>query len=334
MVTPRDVLTPEALAMVQTISDAGSFAAAARTINMVPSALTYRVRQMEDALDVLLFDRSSRQARLTEAGAELLREGARLLADIDAVANRVKRVATGWEPQFTIAVDSIIDRVTVMELCDAFFKLNPPTRLKLRDETLSGTLEALTSGQADLALGATVDTGSGADLRHEPLGTVRFVYAVAPHHPLAALPEPLNDDIIRKHRGVAIADSVQRGGGLTFGLLPGQDVFTVATMPAKLDVQVRGMATGFLPTCLAQPYIDSGRLVVKRVARAERQVPVHYAWRGGSGAGRGRALQWWLSQLQSRVTRAALLGERGGGKPLPRSMVNAKKGKPAPARNR
>ena len=142
MVTPRDVLTPEALAMVQTISDAGSFAAAARTINMVPSALTYRVRQMEDALDVLLFDRSSRQARLTEAGAELLREGARLLADIDAVANRVKRVATGWEPQFTIAVDSIIDRVTVMELCDAFFKLNPPTRLKLRDETLSGTLAA------------------------------------------------------------------------------------------------------------------------------------------------------------------------------------------------
>ena len=75
---------------------------------MVPSALTYRVRQIEDALDVLLFDRSSRQARSTEAGAELLREGTRLLADIDAIANRVKRVATGWEPQFTIAVDSII----------------------------------------------------------------------------------------------------------------------------------------------------------------------------------------------------------------------------------
>ena len=69
MQTARDALTPDALAMLQTIADTGSFAAAARALNLVPSALTYRVRQIEDALDVLLFDRSSRQARMTEAGA-------------------------------------------------------------------------------------------------------------------------------------------------------------------------------------------------------------------------------------------------------------------------
>src|SRR5512141_1383457 len=130
MPTPRDALTPDALAMLQTIAKTGSFAAAARAINMVPSALTYRVRQMEDALDVLLFDRSSRQARLTEAGAELLHEATYLLADIDAIANRVKRVATGWESQFTIAVDSIINRAVVMELCGDFFAERPPTRLR------------------------------------------------------------------------------------------------------------------------------------------------------------------------------------------------------------
>jgi DNA-binding transcriptional LysR family regulator len=45
--------------MLQVISEAGSFAAAARHLGLVPSALTYRVRQIEDALDVLLFDRSS-----------------------------------------------------------------------------------------------------------------------------------------------------------------------------------------------------------------------------------------------------------------------------------
>jgi molybdate transport repressor ModE-like protein len=99
----RNALTPDALDLLQTVAHSGSFAAAARDLGLVPSAVTYRVRQIEDALDVLLFDRSSRQARLTEAGTELLREGARLLDDIDAVANRVRRVATGWEPQFTIA---------------------------------------------------------------------------------------------------------------------------------------------------------------------------------------------------------------------------------------
>ncbi|OIQ91170.1 putative HTH-type transcriptional regulator YahB [mine drainage metagenome] len=310
MATPRTVLTPDALAMLQAIASTGSFAAAARASNLVPSALTYRVRQMEDALDVLLFDRGSRQARLTEAGAELLREGARLLADIDALANRVKRVATGWEPQFTIAVDSIINRVTVMELCEAFFRLEPPTRVKLRDETLSGTLEALTSGQADLALGVVTDASTAAGLRREPLGTVSFVFAVAPHHPLASLPEPLSDELIRRHRAVAVADSIQRGGGLTIGLLPSQDVFTVAGMPAKLDAQLRGLGAGFLPTCLAQPYIDAGRLVVKRVERAERQVHIGYAWLKSSKSSQGRALAWWLTQLQGPVTRAALLGER------------------------
>jgi DNA-binding transcriptional LysR family regulator len=310
MPTARDVLTPDALAMLQSIAEAGSFAAAARAGNMVPSALTYRVRQMEEALDVLLFDRSSRQARLTEAGAELLREGARLLADIDAVANRVKRVATGWEPQFTIAVDSIINVATVMELCDAFFALKPPTRVRLRAETLSGTLAALTSGQADLALGAVIAAGTLPGLHRESLGTVRFVFSVAPHHPLARLPEPLSDEVIRRHRAVAVADSIHQGTGLSVGLLAGQDVFTVSGMPAKLDAQIRGLGAGFLPTCLAQPYIDAGRLVVKRVDRPEHQVQASYAWRKGDRPDQGRALQWWLGRLQSPLTRQALLGQR------------------------
>jgi DNA-binding transcriptional LysR family regulator len=310
MPTPRDVLTPDALTMLQAIAETGSFAAAARAANMVPSALTYRVRQMEDALDVLLFDRSSRQAKLTEAGAELLRESTVLLAEIDAIANRVKRVATGWEPNFTIAVDSIIDPAIVIELCTTFLKLNPPTRLKLRSETLSGTLEALTSGQADLAVGVVLDTSTKTGLQREPLGTVRFVFAVAPNHPLAHAPEPVPDELIRQHRAVVISDSVLRGTGLSIGLLIGQDVFSVADMPTKLDAQLRGMGVGYLPTCLAQPYIDAGRLVVKDVERAEQIVQASYAWRKSGKVVQGRALQWWLDQLQTPVTRGALLGER------------------------
>ena len=310
MLNPRDVLTPDTLALLQSVAQAGSFAAAARQRNLVPSALTYRVRQVEEALDVLLFDRSSRQARLTEAGGELLREGARLLVDIDAVANRVKRVATGWEPQLTVAVDSIIDHATVMELCEAFFALNPPTRVKLRDEALSGTLHSLVSGQSDLALGVVLTESTTAGLRSEPLGVLSFVFAVAPHHPLARANEPLGDDLVRRYRAVAVADSIPRGDGVTTGLLAGQDVFTVTSMSAKIDAHIRGLGAGFLPTCLAQPYIDSGRLVVKRVERAERHIQVSYAWRDGTGKTQGRAMQWWLERLQHPVARAALIGIR------------------------
>jgi DNA-binding transcriptional LysR family regulator len=311
LASPRDVLTPGALAMLQVIADTGSFAAAARKLNMVPSALTYRVRQMEDALDVLLFDRSSRQARLTPAGSELLREGASLLAEVDAVANRVKRVATGWEPQLTLAVDSIINRATVLELCERFFRLNPPTRLRLLSETLSGTMAALSSGRADMALGVVMDDNTKTGLKRELLGKVSFCFAVAPHHPLASMPEPLGDDAIRQHRAVAIADSNPEGAGLTIGLLTGQDVFTVPDLPAKVEAQIRGLGVGYLPSCAVEPYIEAGILVVKKIERAEQHIQASYAWRISGRAGEGRALQWWLDQLANPVIRAALLGDRG-----------------------
>ncbi len=305
MQTPREALTPDALALLQEVARSGSFAAAARELALVPSAVTYRIRQIEDALDVLLFDRSSRRARLTEAGAELLREGDRLLLEIDAVANRVKRVATGWESQLTIAVDTVVSWPTMMELSEAFFAVAPATRLRLRDESLSGTLEALTSGQADLALGVALDPGTSAGIQSNVLGEVTFVYAVAPHHPLAAVTGVLQDDLLQKHRAIAVADSVQRGTALTRGLLAGQDVLTVPTMRAKLDAQLRGLGGGFVPEPMARPYLESGRLVVKDVQRSSRLVRLTYAWRSSDGA--GRALQWWLGQLESPATRRALL---------------------------
>jgi DNA-binding transcriptional LysR family regulator len=306
----RDALTPETMELIGRVHRSGSMAAAARELGLVPSALTYRIRQVEDTLDVLLFDRSSRQARLTEAGHELLREGTRLLADIDAVANRVKRVATGWESQLTLAVDSVISRTTVMELCEAFFALNPPTRIRIREEALSGTLEALGAGLADLAIGVAIDVdgkpASGKTLQSKPLGVVRFIYAVAPHHPLAQAEEPVTDLMLMPHRAVAVADSVQRGSGFTVGLLGGQDIFTVPGMQEKVDAQIRGLGGGFLPEYLARPHIATGRLVEKRVARAARLVPLSYAWRGDEN-GQGRALQWWLKQLEKPATRKALL---------------------------
>jgi molybdate transport repressor ModE-like protein len=311
MQTVSQALTPDAFAMLQTIARTGSFAAAARDLGMVPSALTYRVRQMEDALDVLLFDRSARRAVPTEAGQELLRESSRLLQELDAVANRVKRVATGWEPQFTIAVDSIIAKATVMELCHRFLEQNPPTRIRLRDETLSGTLETLTSGRADLALGIP-DLIPTSTLQAKPLGDVRFVYAVAPHHPLATAPEPITDAMMRVHRAVAVADTISRGQGVTIGLLGGQEVFTVATMHDKLDAQLRGLGCGSVPECMAGPFIDTGRLVVKATQSPARSVRVNYAWRVANSSTQGKALQWWLAQLESPTTRAALLERHRG----------------------
>ena len=323
----RDVLTPEALGLIEAVHRTGSLAAAARELGVVPSALTYRVRQMEDALDVLLFDRSSRQARLTEAGHELLREGNRLLIELDAVAHRVKRVATGWEPQLTITADGVISSTTLFELCEAFYALSPPTRLRIRSETLSGTWETLVAGQADLAIGCIVEVTQSRGILNRPMGELPFVFAVAPHHPLAGESGSISDAQLQQHRAVAVADTTLRGAGISVGLLGGQDVLTVPTMQYKLEAQLRGIGCGFLPECLARPYLSTGRLVAKTVDRPRRAMAMSYAWRGHSAtaatmpakkgakigtqpapaAANGRALNWWLEQLARPTTQLALL---------------------------
>lgn len=335
MTESRNVLTPDALMMMDVIARTGSFAAAARELGKVPSSLTYSVRQLEDALDVLLFDRRSRQARLTAAGTELLHEGRRLLEQMDAVANRVRRVATGWETQLSIAVDGVISRLTMFELCESFYALKPPagamrdpefaaqcsplggpgTRLRLRTEVMTGTWEALTSGQADLAIGVGTDRGPASGVQMKELGAMPFVFAVAPHHPLAAAAAPISDAELMRHRAVAVADSAQRLAPLTVNLLPGQDVLTVGSMQLKIEAQLRCMACGFVPEPMVREHIAAGRLVVKAVEREARTPHLAYAWRlpdaGAPGAARkpqlGLALRWWVAQLDSAATRSALL---------------------------
>jgi DNA-binding transcriptional LysR family regulator len=78
---------------------------------------------------------------------------------------------------------------------------------------------------------------------------------------------------------------------------------------------LRGLGCGSLPEGLARPYIDTGRLVAKRIERTERtehQVHASYAWRKTPAAAMGRALQWWLEQLERPNTRNALMCMQGG----------------------
>jgi DNA-binding transcriptional LysR family regulator len=328
----RNALTPEALTMMDAIARTGSFAAAARHLGKVPSALTYNVRQLEDALDVLLFDRRSRQATLTAAGQELLDEGRRLLDEMDAVANRVKRVATGWETQLTVVVDDICSRSTILDLCAAFYaeaapiprtaetgagaESSPPTRLRIRNEVLAGTWEALVTGQADLAIGVATSRELPSSVTMKDLGAIEFVFAVAPHHPLAKFTTPIDDAELIRHRAVAVADSASRLTPITVNILPGQAVLTVSDMRAKIAAQLLGVGCGFVPEPMARDFIAAGRLVVREVARTRQPGRLGYAWRSPTGRGSGEAqpglaLRWWLDRLEHPETKRALLDRYG-----------------------
>jgi len=290
----RHELDLDALIVLDAIDRRGGFAAAAEALHRAPSSVTYAVRKLEARLGVALFDRRGHRARLTPAGEALLREGRGLLAVADEVSRNVRRVASGWEAELRIAVGDVVPFPRVLALCEAFYQAVPHTRLRLSTEVLGGTWDALVGGRADLVIGAPGDGPPGGGYATHPLGEAEFVFAVAPHHPLAGEPEPLTADLIRRHRAVAAADSSR---GLP-PLLPGQPVFTVPDLASKVLAQVRGLGVGYLPRHMIREHLAAGRLVVKATEEGSGRHRLHYAWRSRST---GRALDWFLERLRAGV---------------------------------
>ena len=268
MTDRRNALTPDALAMMDTIARTGSFAAAARELGKVPSALTYSVRQLEDALDVLLFDRSSRQAQLTAAGEELLDEGRRLLREMDAVANRVRarRHRLGDAARRSPSTTSI-SRTDAVRAVRGVLRRSAPagrrrhsaarrpaaTRLRLRTEVLAGTWEALVTGQADLAIGVGQPRLPPGGIECGRWARCDFVF-VGRAAPSAGRGQRAD----RRRR----ADAPPRRRGGRLGAAHGADdrqpaarpgrADRAASMSAKIEALLRCLGCGFVPEPMAR----------------------------------------------------------------------------------
>lgn len=70
------------LKMFAVVSRSGSFSAAARQVNLTPSAVSKMVQRLEDDLSVALFDRSTKTLALTVEGATYLSCVNRVLAEL------------------------------------------------------------------------------------------------------------------------------------------------------------------------------------------------------------------------------------------------------------
>ena len=297
-------LSLDALQVLDAIERGGSFAAAANELHRVPSAITYTVQQLEQDLDVLLFDRRGHRAKLTGAGFELLTEGRQLLRAATDLECRIQQVAKGWETELRIAVDTIIDPQRLFPLLTAFDLEASGTRIKLMTEVLGGNWDALISGRADLVIGASGDLPSGGGYATLPLGRFQFVFVAAPSHPICKEAQPLNEATIHKYRAVSVADSSRNLPARTVGLLSGQDVLTMPSMSAKIAAHVAGLGVGFLPRATAECEARAGRLKILNVDIAKPDGEMVVAWRPNRT---GKALRWFITQFQSPDTIQALL---------------------------
>ena len=203
-------------------------------------------------------------------------------------------MATGWEAELRIAYDGLIPSAAMLKLAGDFYAEHTQTRLRFSSEVLGGCWDAVASGRADLAIGASGEGPAGGGYQTRPLGEIDWVFAVAPAHPLAAAREPLTREDILAHRAVVVADSSRNLPPRTTGLLSGQDSLTIGDASAKLQAQLMGLGVGYLPTCLARREVNAGRLIIKKTEEPKVSQMLFLAWRT---AHRGKALKWFVDQV-------------------------------------
>jgi len=297
-------LSLEALQVLDAIDRKGSFAAAAEDLHRVPSAVTYSVRQLETALGVELFDRKGHRAVLTQAGQELLSQGRQLLRAAADLECRVQQVARGWESELRIAVDTVIGVERLLRLLGEFYEQESGTRVRLLHEVLGGVWDALASGRADLAIGASGQAPAGRSYATRVLGRLDLVFVAAPFHPVTREPRPLTDAAIQQYRAVSVADTSRMLPPRTMNILSGQDVLTVSSMQEKAAAHVAGLGVGFLPRPLAEREQAAGRLEIIPVDAPRQSADVAVAWRPGE---EGKALEWFVKRLEDPLVAAELL---------------------------
>ena len=298
------MLSSDELALLEAIRETGSLSRAAARLGKAPSTVSHAARQLEARFDALLFDRRRYRLQLTPAGQLLAQEASRVMLDVDRLTRRVKQVAGGWEDRLWIVTDEILEFETLLPVIRAFDALESGVTLRITHEVLTGTWDALRDGRADLVVGATNEPPVIPGLRWFELGVMDWVFAVAPHHPLAQVEGPLEASTLQQHRAVVVADTSRRVEVRGYGVQGGQPTLAVPSMHAKIHAQREGLGVGWLPRQRVAGLLQRGVLVEKTVANPREPNLLYVAWRGDH---QGRALDWWLTQLRQERLAARLV---------------------------
>ncbi len=252
-------MTLDQLVVLDAIARQGTFAAAAKTLARVPSAVSYAVKSLEEDLGLPLFDRSGHRAALTPAGRRVLEEGRVVLEQARRLEVVAASLRDGWEPELSVVVDGAYPTEPLMRALGAFKAHGAPTRVRLHVEYQSGVEARFRSDRADLMLMLAFEgTGNWQSL---PLPDLDMLLVVAAEHPLASASvdrEGLLDEVELVVRDSA-ADFVEAPREAWFG---SRHVVYLSDFHGKLIAIRSGAGYGWLPGWLARPHVASGDLVM------------------------------------------------------------------------
>jgi DNA-binding transcriptional LysR family regulator len=167
---------------VQAIAAAGSLVQAAARLNMTPAALTARVKGLEDAIALKLFDRMSTGMRLTKAGEAALEASRGVERAMRDFADAMLAIGTGEGGRLFVGATSTA-KYFAPRLIAAFAGSRPKLDLRILIGNRDATIEALRSGEVEIALSGRPPRDMPVETF--PVGPHPFVLIAPPEHRFA-----------------------------------------------------------------------------------------------------------------------------------------------------
>ena len=254
----------------------GTFTAAAAELGISRAMASKHIQALEDHLGVRLFNRTTRNNRLTAAGARYFERVDALLAELDEVEASLGEEAARVSGTLTLAAPPAFGAIHVAPLVAAFMARHPDVRLRL---TLADRRLDLVDEGIDAAV--TVRELEDTSYIARYLTAVRLIVCAAPaylaRHPAPSTPEDLVDHNCLTYAEAGASTRAQwRFQAATGPLDVRVDGNFVSNVGAALrNVALAGHGIARLPDYIVAADLADGRLVALLADWAPALRPVH-----------------------------------------------------------
>ena len=246
-------------------AELGSFAAAARDLDISAVAVSQNISRLEKNLGVRLFARSTRALELTSEGQAFLEQCKGPLAQLAVACKDISSDVLHASGKLRATVVSPLATLYLIPLLPQFFARYPDIELEL---DLSEDSKSLINKRFDV--GIRVGTLNDAAFVARPLGPLRLLMCAAPSY-LAAHGIPASIDDLNAHKMLRLQPAEQEqptpffvqtytDGARSLQLLQLPGRFTCNDFRSLLQACVDGVGIAQLPLPLALPALRSGLL--------------------------------------------------------------------------
>jgi DNA-binding transcriptional LysR family regulator len=252
-------MTLDQLVAFHAVATEGTFSAASAALHKSQPAVSKLVQNLEADLGLALFDRSAYRATLTDSGRLFLERTAQLLASASALRRFGLSLGGEAEPVVRLVLEAITPLQPVLAALREVREAFPSVRYELRTERLTGALQALEDGSADLAIAGAHGMDASRMVAH-PFVPVRIIPVAHRDHPLAVVEPPVPAELLQQHAQVVLRDSARGELTQTVNVLQGGLRWSVTDVAAKLEIIHAGMGWGGLPEHVVAEALAEGSL--------------------------------------------------------------------------